>query len=213
MREFLLDRIRLVRELLESDIEIAHSDIGLILCSVLSACAAERWPGRGIDRARFIELLVRCSPADMHADWICVPALIVNGHVDEAGTPYGPTDSGHSTRIFRDSEIDLDLTACQSTYRNVSVRDCKSCSYAALIYGWLRCGYAHQYSPHTNISHYPPSRHNARVSYIGRTTRTGGITRMVSFHLDYLIAVTKYHADNVAASHQNAPSEWWINAS
>ena len=49
MREFLLDRIRLVRE-----------------------------------------LLVRCSPADMHTDWICVPALIVDGHVDESDTPYGP---------------------------------------------------------------------------------------------------------------------------
>ncbi len=210
MREFLLDRIRLVRELLESDIEIAHSDIGLILCSVLSACAAERWPGRGIDRARFIELLVTHSRADMRADWICVPALIVNGHVVESDTPYGA--GGQSTRIFRGDEIDLDLNACRSKYSNVSVRDCKSCSYAALIYGWLRCGYAHQYAPHVNITHYPPSRHNARVSYIGRGTPDGGLTRMVSFHLDYLIALTEYHADNVASTPDSNPAEWWINA-
>jgi hypothetical protein len=155
MREFLLDRIRLVRELLDSDIEVDHSDIGLILYSVLSACAAERWPGR---------------------------------------------------------KIDLDLPSCHAAYPAVSVCDLKGCSFAALIYEWLRCGYAHQCAPHVNITHYPPSRHNARVSYIGRGTSDGGLTRVVSFHRDYLIALTEHHAASVAPSPQSPPAEWWINA-
>jgi hypothetical protein len=149
MREFLLDRIRLVRELLDSSIK-------------------------------------------------------------ESNSPFG--QPGQATRIFRDDEIDLDLPHCRTVYPTVSIRHLKECSYAVLIYKWLRCGYAHEYSPHVNISHYPPSRHNARVSYIGRATPSGVLTRMVSFHLDYLIALTEHHAANVASTPQSPPAEWWIDA-
>ena len=140
MRRFLEDRIRLVKELLHSDIDVAYGDLVLVLSAVISSCASQRWPGRGIDRRRFIELLVRCSPPDAHTTWVCVPALINAGLVAEADTPYGP---GENTRIFRDHEIDLELPVAQSTYANVPLVDLKRCTYAVLIYEWLRCGYAH----------------------------------------------------------------------
>lgn len=36
-----------------------YSEAVLILCAVLSAMAADAWPGRGIDRRRFTELVAR----------------------------------------------------------------------------------------------------------------------------------------------------------
>lgn len=209
MRDFLEDRIRLVHDLLDSEIQVAYADLVLILCSVLSACAAQRWPGHRIDRVRFIEMLVKDSPSDAHVDWICVPALIINGHIAETDTPWGR--GGASTRIFRDDEIDLELTGCQAAYPQVAVGALKDCSYASLIYQWLRCGYAHEYCPHANIVTVPASRHQARISYIGRLTPTNGITRMISFHLDYLIDLTLHHVSNISAPQSLRPNIWWIN--
>ena len=120
MRHFLEDRIRLVRELIASDISVAYGDLVLILTAVISSCAAARWPGRGIDRRRFIELLVQLSPPDAHTNWVCVPALINSKLVAEADTPYGP---GESTRIFRDEDIDLELSAAHARYAAVSLGD------------------------------------------------------------------------------------------
>ncbi len=211
MREFLQDRIRLVRDLLEDDSpQVAYADVVLILSAVISACAALRWPGPGLDRRRFVELLVSESSADYHLSWISVPALIVGGHVSEADTPYGRP--GESTRIFRDEEIDLDYPDALNTYTNVEPRELKRCSYAALIYEWLRCGYAHQYCPHENITSVPPSRYEARLSYIGRGRRDDAVTQIVSFHLGYLIQVAEYHATNSPLVQIQQPNEWWIDA-
>ncbi|MGA2619205.1 MAG: hypothetical protein ABSF26_16475 [Thermoguttaceae bacterium] len=207
MRDFLQGRIRLVRELIDSDIRISYGDLVLILTAVISACAAARWPGGRIDRCRFVELLVRHSLPDAHTTWVCVPALINSSLVAEADTPYGP---GESTRIFRDDEIDLDLPAARARYQHVSPIRLKQCTYASLIYEWLRCGYAHEYCPHDNITPVPPSRHNARLSYIGRAT-SKGLKRMICFHLDYLIDLAQYHAINVAETPDPRPRQWWID--
>ena len=42
VRDFLVDRIRLVRELQRSDIEVHYADLALILCAVISACSERR---------------------------------------------------------------------------------------------------------------------------------------------------------------------------
>jgi hypothetical protein len=207
VRQFLEDRVRLVRELLDSNISVAYGDIVLILSAVMSSCAAARWPGRGIDRRRFVELLIQRSSPDSHTNWVCVPALINARLVAEADTPYGP---GENTRIFRDDEIDIELTAAQSKYSSVSLVDLKRCTYAVMIYEWLRCGYAHEYCPHGNITHVPPSRYNARLSYIGRGTQNG-MKRMISFHLDYLIGLAQHHASNYSDSPEPTPGQWWID--
>jgi hypothetical protein len=212
MREFLLDRVRLVRDLQESEIPHHYADLALILCSVLSACAADRWPakrGERIDRKRFVELLVKRSPDDAHTSWICVPALINRGLVSEADTPYGP---GQSTRIFTDDEIDLPLDAAAAKYPQVDPPELKRSTYAVLIYEWLRCGYAHAYWGDENTTHVAPSRREARVSYIGRGVQGGGLRRMVGFHLDYLIGLAEHHAADVEDKPSSPrPATWWLD--
>lgn len=205
MRDFLLGRVRLVRELMESEIDVHYADLALILCSVISASSAVRWPGRGIDRCRFVELLACRSPTDAHAAWVSVPALINRELVSEADTPY----KGNETRIFRDEEIDLQIADAQRQYPSLTLRYLKGCTYASLIYEWLRCGYAHGYWHDENVTHVPASRHKARISYIGRSIGNG-TRRMVSFHLDYLIELAEYHAANVPDKPESHPANWWL---
>ena len=205
MKDFLLGRVRLVREMMESEIDVHYADLALILCSVISACSAIRWPGRGIDRCRYVELLACHSPTDAHASWVSVPALIDRELVAEGDTPY----KGNETRIFRDEEIDLEIAAAQRQYPCVTMRNLKRCSYANLIYEWLRCGYAHGYWHNENVTHVPASRHDARISYIGRSIGNG-TRRMVAFHIDYLIGLAEHHATNLVDSPQAHPATWWL---
>lgn len=206
MKQYLLDRIRLVRDLQSSGISVHYNDLVLILCAVLSACAAQRWPGSGIDRKRFVELLVKISPPEYHTDWVAIPALIADGLVDENDTLY----VGNETRIFTDEEIDQPILDAAARFPQVGLKKLKSHTYASLIYAWLRNGYAHEYLAHRNITHVQASSHQARVSYIGRGVLGGGIQRMTSFHLDYLTQLAEWHAGEVVESPFPQPATWWL---
>jgi hypothetical protein len=208
MKTFLKDRLRLVRELMTSGPTVAYADLCLILCAVLSACAAIRWPGNRIDRKRFVELLVRHSNPDHNAHWISVPALLNKGLLLESATPYG---HGHSNRIFIDSEIDMDVAKARVAYPNVAVSKLRKNSYACLIYEWIRCGYAHEYCLKGNASSIPSSDRPAKVSYI-LSGHGPSKSREAHFHIEYLIALAEHHVDLILESPDRTPEEWWIDA-
>ena len=201
MSKYLEGKIRLVNELIDSNVRVGYEDLVLILCTVLSACASGRWPGPRIDRKRFVELLIEHSPPDLHTSWISVPALVNKNLVRESDTPY----ARDNTRIFRDEEIDLCLPDAVKVYPRIDPRNLKRCSYAALIYDWLRCSYAHEYRADEHITQVAASRHSARVSYIGRR-HGNGIRRMASFHLGYLISLAQHHATNELIHPRSRPS-------
>ena len=205
MERFLTGRLDLAKTLAGGVAGASYGDVALIITAVLSACASIRWPGKGIDRKRFIELLVSHSPEEFRTSWVSIPALISQGFVSESDTPYA---GGNFDRIFRDDEIDLCIEDAKTQYPEVPQERLRKHCYASLIYEWLRCGYAHEYCPHENITHAPPSR--ARVSYIGRLMGNQ-VTRMVSFHLDYLFAIAEHHVSVLPGTGSSAPSTWWID--
>ena len=120
MDTFLQERMELVRALADSeDLPVSYADLALITCAVISACAARRWPGRGFDRKRFVELLVQQhSDSRFRTSWISAPALLNAGLIRQDETPYGTP--GNETRIYRDEEIDLSFEDArkQSTQRS-----------------------------------------------------------------------------------------------
>ena len=207
MERFLRGRLELAKALAD-DIPLAsYADVVLIITTVLNACASIRWPGKGIDRKRFIELLVIHSPSEFHTSWVSVPALIDQEHIAENETPYA---RGDAARIFRDEEIDLCIDEADRQYPNLGRPRLRKHCYASLIYEWLRCGYAHEYCPHQNATHVPATRAGARVSYIGRLVHNK-VRRMVSFHLDYLMAIADYHVSILPSTGSPRPSTWWID--
>ena len=207
MKQFLKGRLDIAKAL-SSDFPGAHyADVVLVITAVISACASLRWPGRGIDKKRFIELLVSYSPVDFHTSWVSIPALINEGIISAKETPY---KRGNSNDIFCGEEIDLPINKAREQYPNVTSKQLREHCYASLIYEWLRCGYAHEYCPHKNITQVPPSHKKARVSYIGRLIDENRIRRMVSFHLDYLISIAEYHVSILANKKSLPPKTWWI---
>ena len=211
MKKFLRGRLDLAKYL-HSDVPSAnYADVVLIITAILSACASLRWPGEGNDKKRFIELLVKHSCPDLHASWVSIPALIDSKILLERDTPYGKP--GDSDRIFTGREIDMSIEDAQRKYPKIKSKQLKEHCYASIIYKWLRCGYAHEYCPDENITQSPPSRRDAKVSYIGRGMDDRGEVkmRMVGFHLDYLFSVADDHIAKLPSTKSEQPSKWWID--
>ena len=206
MRSFLLDRIRLVNELIAGGPRVEYADLVLILTAVLSACSARRWPGRGDDHNRFVELLIAHSPPDAHCDYVCLSSLLFAGHISERDTPWGPP--GKSTRTFRDDEVDLPYSEARLRFPHIQPLKLKKHTYASLIYSWLRCPYAHEYCMSESTSHVPATNQPARISYIGGRDPDGG--RTATFHLDYLLSLATHHAESVVDTPESQPQKWWL---
>ncbi len=207
MKTFLRNRLNLVNNLINDVDGVVFGDIVLILTAVISSCAATKWPGTGIDKGRFVELLVNRSPEEFHTSWVSIPALISSNLIDELDTPWG--EPGQQTRVFTDDEIDLSLDDAMNKYTMVSEKELRKHCYASLIYERLRCGYSHEYCAHESITEIQASREKTRVSYIGRSSRNQ-IARKISFHLDYLIDLADYHVTNFTSSEVAQPQQWWV---
>jgi len=193
MQRFLEERIDFVKCLYRSDMDVSYGDIVLIVCAVLSACAAYRWPRKPKerkDKEKFIRLLTDFSTPEFRTSWISIPSLLNDKQINQNDTPWGMP--GNECRIFCDDEIDLSIEEAREKYPKIPERILKNYSYASLIYEMLRCNYSHEFCPHTNITEVQASRNDARISYIGRMS-DGRIKRMVAFHIDYLIRLAEYH--------------------
>jgi len=208
MRAFFLDRIRLVNELIAGGPNVDYADLVLILTAVISGCSARRWPGRGFDQNRFVELLITLSSSEAHCGYVCLPSLLRAGLISERDTPWGPPRE--FTRILRDEEIDIPYAEARSRFSDIPTLVLKQHTYAALIYSWLRCPYAHEYCTGGSTSHVPATNRAARVSYIGRILPGGKIVRIATFHLEYLLGLAAHHAEAVPDSPQPKPRKWWL---
>lgn len=185
-----------------------YADLVLILTAVLSACSAFRWPGRRFDRDRFVELLIRFSRPDAHCDYVSLLSLMQAGLISEHDTPWGSV--GKFTRILRDDEIDLGFSSAQARFPNIPTLKLKQHTYAALIYDWLRCPYAHEYCMGDITTHLPASKRPARISYIHGSSSHGTATHIASFHLDYLLSLATHHAKSVCDTPDPKPQVWWL---
>lgn len=143
--------------------KITYGDAILILTAVVSALAAQCWPGkaRGNDRGRFTQLLVDHTP---ETRTISVPLLMkhfesskradlakkLEGHFNRC-VPWGTIPLGHEVDLSeKDVEHLLGCSSCRSEVRKHS--------YAHLLYEELRCSYSHEFKPGPRIEVHRPTK-------------------------------------------------------
>ena len=197
-----------------------YGEAAIIVSAALSALAAEVWPGRHIDRARFIELLVRFAPASGTAK-ISVPLLIqelssisepvLAGALWKAFLPASPTRVITSSIDKLDSEV---LGVCPQ----LKAERTRKFSYACLLYGEVRSSYAHEYKAGANAESWPTScATDESASYVNRLVgpRLSETKRLIHFHIEWLTRVALIIAGNVDARRQAVPlpfpTLWWID--
>lgn len=199
-----------------------YSESTILVCAALSALSAEIWPGRGIDRKRFVELLVRLGASTTISRSISVPLLVqhlaVTGDQANAAALTKALLAFSPTRIVTGPEVDRAEAEVLALCPSLDLKAIREHSYACLLYEEVRCSYAHEYRPGNRADSWAMTQYIGQaVSYVNRllepgTPRTG---RFIHFHIEWLSQMAVNLAgsvDNLASTIPRPVSAaWWID--
>ena len=74
-RQFFNSKLEIARFLVKERGDKAEPDAEILLCCAISGLAAILWPGRRIDRQRFVQLLIDFCPSRANLTLISTPVL------------------------------------------------------------------------------------------------------------------------------------------
>lgn len=200
----------------------SYSEAAILVCAALNALAAEVWPGRNIDRARFIELLVRLGTSPKFLMTISTPLLVrylETTHSKASATLLTSKLLNFSqTRVVTGSEVDRVEGELMSICPDLTPKEIRKFSYACLLYEEVRSSYAHEYKPGAKADSWPMTMSaDQSVSYVNRLLVAGvpETGRLIHFHITWLTELAVDIASSIdaldrALPHQ-VPSSWWID--
>lgn len=200
----------------------SYSDAAILVCAALSALSAEVWPGRGIDRARFIELLVRFSSTPNIPMTISVPLLVRHIELTHSKSSAKPLRDAFlpfsATRVVTGQNVDKSEDVVRANYSDLTAKDIRKFSYACLLYKEVRSAYAHEYKPGTKADSWPMTMSEEQsVSYVNRLLSPGSpeTGRFIHFHIAWLAKLAVDIAVNIdihrATLPRQVPENWWID--
>jgi hypothetical protein len=221
-RDWVTEKCEIASALARGEAGGTYSEAAILVCAALSALAAEVWPGRNIDRARFIELLVRLAPTPNMPKTISIPLLAK--HVELTSSKSNAQLlkdtflSFSSTRVVTGPEVDKTEDEVLPICPDLTTKDIRKFSYACLLYEDVRSAYAHEYKPGTKADSWPMTMSSGQfVSYVNRLL-TPGIPetgRFIHFHIASLAKLAIDIAMNIdvhrATLPRQAPASWWID--
>ena len=181
----------------------SYGEAALIFGAVISALAAEVWPGQGIDRKRFVQVLKDFAPRDSDPARISVPLLAGylrgKGRLAESNRIVCAFMKYCSTRVLTGDEVDRCEEEILSVCSTLTLKELRACSYANLLYRELRSSYVHEYRPGERADSWPMTRSEASVSYVNWANDPD---RHIHFHVDWLgdLAVKTAEALDTLAS-------------
>ena len=200
-----------------------YGDAVLILCSVLSALAAEVWPGDRKDRKRFVELLKQFAIPKLEATKISIPLLIASLSARGKGSEVTAIQKAFPKKspgnVLIEDEVDKNeaeiLAVCGD---GVSSKELRDCSYANLLYREVRCGYVHEYMPGKRGESRPlTQRPGVRVSYVGWIDGNHpdrDPEQHIHFALEWIgeiVTCVATAVDQVNSLPFPDPPQWWVD--
>ena len=227
-------RIRLAESLVSDQECNAEPDAEILLCCATSAFAAFMWPGRGLDRKRFTQFLVKFAPDSQAVQRISIPLLVAKCRAaDDTDSAQILKDKFYPSsvpKVVVGSEIDQPETAVRELLPSLSLRFVRKASYAGIIYTDLRCGLVHEYKLSADLTPIPMSSRRDEPSYandllapdevvvervmkqfgVSRATAQSAAAKMVRhlyFPFDYLCTMVRGVAD-AAFEFWNTASSW-----
>lgn len=194
----------------------SYAEAMLILCSALSALAAEVWPGKRIDQKRFVELLKEYSPPDLNATDISIPILV--WHLKKAGMSAETKQIKEAflsfpyTQVLTGNDVDRAENEILLVCNTISIKDIRDCSYANLLYREVRSSYTHEYQVGDRADPWQMTRKSeVNVSYVNWVDDPD---RHIHFHVGWvaeLAVSTAQKLDKIMSPiTRNQPAKWWI---
>ncbi|TAK12784.1 MAG: hypothetical protein EPO32_07495 [Anaerolineae bacterium] len=224
LRNFLSNRLRSADEISSVNTRFTELyagehfyDSAVILCSALSALSAIKWPGRGIDRARFVEALVRYAPDELGLTKISVESLITSdwcskhSQVQAKLTTYF-SQTIHSKTIYLADELDKDDVEVSKIDSQIGMKTVREYSRANILYSQFRSGLIHEYLLGNQLTALNLSPSEELPSYTNITDSTSTIRRL---HLPYIFVrrLTEEVGTNLIEDYggPESPPLWWVN--
>lgn len=198
----------------------SYAEAAILVCATLNALAAELWDGFKIDRARFVEMLVRHGSQASECSKVSIPLLAQylesNSRVLEAQKIQRAFSLPNSALVVTGPDVDQREEAVLSICPQLDLKELRRFSYAAVLYEEIRSSYAHEYKPGERADSWPMTMlANQKVSYINRMDDSVKMRRLIHFHIEWIVQLAVDLAsvvDRVADDlPQPKPTVWWIS--
>ncbi len=217
LKEWSDTKIELARRLNSGECGGSYAEAVIILCSVLSGISADVWPGRKIDRKRFVELLVKYTGASLYSQKVSVPLLVGamrdKGEIQLADQISRDLMPSNKARVITGDEVDKTIDELKAAYPTVDSATLKKNSYACLLYEEVRSGYIHEYKPGERSDSWAMGsvRKNSPIIYINRIDKPD---RLIYFNVSWLASLIS-EAVNILSKNDPLPtfsdySSWWL---
>jgi hypothetical protein len=217
-RDWVTEKCQVAARLSQGEAGGGYAEAVILICAALSALSAELWDGRGIDRCRFIEMLVRVGHNTSDFTTVSIPLLVQ--HLDnssrksEALQMQRAFSLPSSARVVTGPEVDKSEKDVLSICPQLDLKEVRRFSYASILYSEIRSSYAHEYRSGELADSWPMTMlADQQVSYINRMTDDSEMRRLVHFHVEWLaqIAIELASAvDNLEVTLPRPPV-WWID--
>ena len=219
-RDWVTEKCDVATRLSRGEAGGGYAESAIVVCAALSALSAELWVGRGIDRVRFIEMLVQCAPHASDCRTVSIPLLVQHLNSSSRNAEALKIQQAFSlptsARVLIGPEIDKSEQNVLSVSPQLDLKEIRRFSYASILYSEIRSSYAHEYRAGDRADSWPMTMlPNQRVSYINRMTDSHEMIRLVHIHIDWLteLAIELASAVDGRASTlpMPKPQNWWAD--
>ena len=197
----------------------SYGDAALILCSCVSAVAADVWPGDHIDRNRFVELLAQYAPPRLNAVRVSIPLLVDDLRRQRRTAEASQLESQFLERfpagtILIGDEVDKNETEIQAACGSISSKCLRRFSYADLLYREVRSSYTHEGKTGHVAESWRMTASATNVSYVEWTIPP---LRRIHFPIEWMSELAKGAAEavdqmipSISSPQIERPRKWWL---
>lgn len=216
-RQWVERKVSIARRLNGGECGANYAEAVMVLSAAISALAAELWPGKQKDRARFVEVIVQYSPQSFNVTWLSLPLLVGRLAQDQSKREEAVLKEKflhfNPSRVLTGDEVDRPEGEVLSSCPTLTTKFVRQFSYANLLYEEVRSAYVHQYSTGERADSWPMTlQADASISYVNWVNDPH---RHIHFHLEWFARVAIEVAKSIDLDSPSFPcsdpNAWWIN--
>lgn len=225
--EFVNRKLKVASALAQGQCGGSYTDACILLASVVSALAADLWPGRGKDERRFVECWNKYSDPIVNPQRVSVPLLVRalrkrnQNEAAEAVVAARPSAfaPGHETKVLVGDDVDMNETEVLQVCPALAPAEIRRYSYGAVFYRHVRSALVHEYQLGSRASSVAMATDDDGVSYTNRlslsSTSSSSVVRQIHYPITWLESVVESIGTQVGSSNTSKPlpepSKWWLH--
>ena len=189
----------------------------IILSAAISAIAADAWPGTGIDKKRFVEIIKDYCDAGLNSSRVSIPLLVGylrdSGKTLEADTLRRKFMDFQKSRVLTGDDIDRPEAEILSVCPGLSHKELRRFAYPSILYEEVRSSFVHEYRAGGKADSWQMSyKQDIGVSYVNWINDPD---RHIHFPVEWMGKVAESIAEvadrNASRFPLSPPAAWWLD--